>query len=209
MAAGVKSLGLCCLLVLCLTSGCKAATVTVPVTIVATSLKTVTVTSATPLKTTPTTTPKLVSLSINLAVVAPGDYDAYVVPLYLTGDMVLHMSWNVEGGDFRMTVTTPEGKVIPITTDGVQTSGTAEPLDNSGGIVFCTSDAAYSSLDWGDGYFDFTPNLIQGDAPVKITLNYYFDTLPDTASTVSTTPATSATAAIPTNSTISATPATP
>ena len=90
-----------------------------------------------------------------------------------------------------MTVTTPGGKVIPVTKKGVGTSGTAEPLGYSGGMVFCTSDGAYSGFDWGgDGYFNFTPDLIKGDAPVKITLNYYFETkpAPTATSTVSTTP---------------------
>jgi len=140
---------------------------------------TVTPGPATALKTVTTATPKLTSLSINLAIVAPNDYAAYVLPLYLTGDTVLHLSWKVEGGAFRMTVTTPGGKVIPVTGKGVETSGTAEPLGYPGGMVFCTSDAAYAGFDWGgDGYFNFTPHLLKGDAPVKITLNYYFESKP-------------------------------
>jgi len=175
---GISSLWICALLVLSLLAGCKAKTITVPTTVVKTIVATVTG-LATAIKTTPTTTPKLNTVSISLSIVAPSDYAAYVLPLYLTGDTVIHMSWKVEGGPFRMTVTTPGGKVIPVTGKGVETSGTSEPLSYSGRLAFCTSDAAYGGFDWGgDGYFNFTPNIVKGDAPVKITLNYYFDAKP-------------------------------
>jgi hypothetical protein len=173
------SLCVCCLLPATLLAGCKAKYITVPVTIVATVTATASATA--PVKTIPTTTPKLNTMPVTLAVVAPSDYAAYVLPLYLTSNTVLHMSWKVEGGPFRMTVTTPGGKVLPVNAGGVGTSGAAEQLTYSGGFAFCMSDAAYSGFDWGgDGYFNFTPNLVKGDAPVKITLNYYFDTKPET-----------------------------
>ena len=42
-----------------------------------------------------------------------------------------------------------------------------------------SDDPAYAGFDWGgERYFDVTPNLIKGDAPVKITLNYYFEVKP-------------------------------
>jgi len=181
---------ICCLLALSLTVGCKAKTITVPVTIVQPVVTTITVTSSPATsKTTPVTTPMLKTLSISLTIMAPNDYAAYVLPLYLTGDTELHMSWKVEGGAFRMTVTTPGGKVIPVTAKGVETTGTAEPLGYSGGLVFCTSDAAYAGFKWGgNGYFNFTPHLNKGDAPVKITLNYYFETKPPTTAPPATSP---------------------
>lgn len=162
---------MCSLLCLPLAACKLTETIAVPTTIFVTVSGSNTTTAA---KTTTVKTPALKSLSINLSIGTGQDYTAYVLPLFLTGDMVLHMSWEVLGGGFRMTVTTPAGQVVPVTSDGVQTSGDTELLNRSGGIVFCTSDAAYAGYDWGgDGYFNFTPNLIQGDAPVKVTLNYY------------------------------------
>ncbi len=165
------------LLVLFALCGCKAKMITVPVTILKTLVSTVTVTTAPPTtKVVPTTTPKLNSVPITLSVMAPGDYAGYVLPVYLTSNTIIHISWKVEGGPFRMTMTTPGGKVLPVTSKGVVTAGVPELLDDSGGIVFCMSDPTYSGFDWGgEGYFNFTPNLVKGDAAVKITLNYYFE----------------------------------
>jgi hypothetical protein len=169
---------LCCLsaclaILLSLAAGCKAAEVTVPVTVISTVTKMVTVKA----NSTPTAAPKLYSASFNLVVTDPNDYNAYLLPLFLTDDQILHMTWKVEGGFFRMTLTTPGGAVIPITSDGVKTSGSAEKLDYSGGITFCISDDVYSGYDWGGmGYFIFTPHLLAGDPSVKVALNYYFET---------------------------------
>lgn len=171
------SLFLCGLLGVIILAGCKTEYVTVPVTIVATVTATgeaAKATVTTPIKTTPTTTPKLNTMPITLSITAQNDYAASVLPMYLTRDTVLHLSWKVEGGPFRMTVTTPGGKVLPVTSQGVQTSGAVEALTYSGGLAFCMSD---SGFDWGgEGYFNFTPYINKGDTPVKITLNYYFDT---------------------------------
>ena len=73
----LNNLWICSVLVLSLTAGCKAKTITVPVTIVKPVVTTVTVAGSA--KTTPTTTPKLNSLTVNLSVVAPNDYAAYVL----------------------------------------------------------------------------------------------------------------------------------
>ena len=176
-----NSMSLCfgIFLVLFALCGCKAKMITVQITIIKTSVSTVTVTTAPTTKVVPTTTPKLNSIPITLAVVAPGDYAGYVLPVYLTVNTIIHISWKVEGGPFRMTITSPNGKVLPVTSKGVVTTGTPELLDDSGGMVFCMSDSTYSGFDWGgEGYFNFTPNLVKGDAAVKITLNYYFEVKP-------------------------------
>ena len=104
--------------------GCKAKMIIVPITIVKTSVSTVMATTAPPTtRVVPTTTPKLNSVAVALAIIPPGDYAGYVLPVYLTGNSIMHISWKVEGGPFRMTMTTPGGKVLPVTSKGVETSG--------------------------------------------------------------------------------------
>lgn len=178
----------CLLVLLSPAAGCSSSTVTVPVTIISTVVKTVAVKDTSKA----TIAPKLYSAAFNLVVNEPNDYNAYLLPLFLTDDQILHMTWKVEGGAFRMTLTTPAGAVIPVTSGGVQTSGSAEQLDYSGGITFCISDGAYAGYDWGGtGYFIFTPHLMAGDPSVKVTLNYYFETKVE-EEPVATTAATSA-----------------
>jgi hypothetical protein len=122
----------------------------------------------------PTTTPKLMTVAINLTIATGNDYAGYTLPIYLRKAQTLHLNWKAEGSPFQMVATTPSGKVVSVRESGLDTAGQPAALPRVGEIRFFPADPAFSGFDWGtDGYYTFVPSIGKGSLPTKITVNYW------------------------------------
>jgi hypothetical protein len=173
---------LCCLCCLAVVSCSKAVPETVTVSQTVTVVRT-----ATPTK--PATTPKLSNVPVSLAVTPPNEYAAYSLPIYITTDKALHLSWKSDGGGFQMKVINPAGEITGTDMTGVSDQENENELDFLGGFVFSPAD--YTGPGWVNGFYYFVPQIRKGQGPVKITFSYWLESYTPASSGSSPQPSTS------------------
>ena len=152
----------------------KQAPETVVVNQTVTIVRTATLTKA-------VTTPKLSNVSINLSVTPPNEYAAYSLPIFLTTETMLHLSWKSDGGGFQMKVINSFGEVAGTDMAGVSDTDNDNQLEYIGGFTFSPAD--FNDPKWSTGFYYFVPQIKKGQGPVKITLSYWTENYSTTTTT--------------------------
>jgi hypothetical protein len=138
--------------------------------------------TATPTK--PVATPKLINVPVNLALGPTSEYAAFSIPIFLTTDQTLHLSWKSDGGSFQMKVINPLGEIAGVDMMGLSEADSDAELDYIGGFTF--SPAEYEGPGWSNGFYYFVPKITKGQGPVKLTVSYWTEGFTRTNPTAST-----------------------